>query len=431
MNPGMSSKILAIVLLATLPAAAAAAWQAVATEQGKRVEIDRESIAPGPGTALTARGRIVLDKPIVDPKTSASYRVIEIESRYDCAERTHATLKRIYYREDDSVLRQDEVRSPFEMPVRSGTPDDRLLREVCRPKGDAAATPSVAKTLDKVNELAADLRKTNETLVEQAVKKDAQRLARQSAGMLAGKSASAPAGRSVAHAAEARRAPPPNWAYEGAAGPERWSELGPDYAVCASGRRQSPIDLRDGFAVDLEPIQFVYRPVPFRVVDTGRHLQLAVYGGNLLLLGKNYRLTHVRFHNPAEFSVAGKAFDMEAQLVHRAEDGRLAIVSVLLEQGGENPVVQAALNNLPLEKGGETAPPGLAIDINRLLPAERGYFTFMGSLTTPPCSEDVLWMVLKQPQQVSAEQLAMFRRLYRPNARPVQPAFGRIIKESR
>ena len=93
----MPAKIFATVLLAALPAAVSAAWQAVATEQGKRVEIDRESIAPGPGAALTAKGRIVLDKPIVDPKTSASYRVIEIESRYDCAERTHATLRRIYW----------------------------------------------------------------------------------------------------------------------------------------------------------------------------------------------------------------------------------------------------------------------------------------------------------------------------------------------
>jgi carbonic anhydrase len=122
---------------------------------------------------------------------------------------------------------------------------------------------------------------------------------------------------------------------------------------------------------------------------------------------------------------------MEAQLVHRAEDGKQAIVSVLLEKGDENPVIQAALNNFPLEKGGETALPGQSVDLNFLLPIDRGYFIFMGSLTTPPCSEDVLWMVLKQPQQVSAEQLTMFRRLYRPNARPVQPVFGRIIKGSR
>lgn len=426
----MAAQRLAILLAAALPAAALAAWQTVAVEQGKRVEIDRESIVAGQGTVVTAKGRIVLDKPIVDPKTSAAYRTIEIESRYDCVERTHATLKRTYYKEDDSVLRQEEVRSPFEMPVRSGTPDDRLLREVCRPKGSGAGAQSVNQTLDKVNELAADLRKSNEALVEQAVQKDLQRLARQSSAAPAGKPA-APAHLRPGAERRPAPAPAPNWSYEGAGGPDYWARLNPDYAVCGSGRRQSPIDLRDGFAVDLEPIQFFYKPATFRVTDSGRHLQLAVYGGGIMLLGKNYQLTHVRLHNPSEYTVAGKTFDMEAQLIHRADDGKLAVVSVLLEKGGENPVIQAALNNLPLEKGGEVAPPGQAIDLNMLLPASRNYFTFMGSLTTPPCTEGVLWMVIKQPQQVSAEQLAILQRLYRPNARPVQPAFGRIVKESR
>ncbi|GHU21038.1 carbonic anhydrase [Betaproteobacteria bacterium] len=229
---------------------------------------------------------------------------------------------------------------------------------------------------------------------------------------------------------EARRLPS-QWAYEGVGGPELWSVLSPDYAVCANGRRQSPINLSEAFAVDLEPIQFDYESAPFRVVDAGRYLQLAVYGGGMRTLGKDYRLTYVRFHTPSEFTVAGRSFDMEAQFVHAAEDGKLAIVSILLEKGGENPVIQTALNNLPLEKGGEFTPSGLGLDLRHLLPSGQGYFTFMGSLTTPPCTEDVLWMVLKQAQQVSAEQLAMFQRLYPPNARPVQPAFDRIVKESR
>ena len=422
----MSAKFLAVLLAVALPAMAAAAWQNVTSEQGKRVEIDRESIVPGQNGETTAKGRIVLDKPIVDPKTSAAYRIIEIESRYNCTERTHTTLKRIYYKDEGELLRQDEARSPFEMPVRSGTPDDRLLREVCRPRGNAPATQSVNKTLDKVNDLAGDLRQANQALVEQAVKKDLQRLTRQSTSALSGKNA--PSGAPHARAAAA---PERSWSYEGNSGPEFWGRLRPEYAACASGRRQSPIDLRDGFAVDLEPIQFFYQPSAYRVIDGGRQLQMSIRGGGMMLLGKQYQLLHVQFHNPSEFAVDGKSFEMEAQLVHKSEEGKLAIVSVLLEKGTENPVVQAALNNLPLEKGGEVAPPGQSIDVNLLLPASKNYFTFMGSITTPPCTEDVLWLVIKQPQQISAEQLSIFQRLYRPNARPVQPAFGRIIKESR
>lgn len=429
----MSAKILAAFLAAALPAAASAAWQTVAVEQGKRVEIDRESIVAGPGTTLTARGRVVLDRPIVDPRTSTVYRIIEIESRYDCAERTHATLKRTYFKDEGDTLRQEEVSSPFEMPVRSGTPDDRLLREVCRPKGSAQSTQSVNETLDKVNELAGDLRKANEALVEQAVKKDLQRLTRQSASAQNGKAVS-PARKNNSARPAATPAEPASrtaWSYEGVGGPQLWGRLRPEYAACASGRRQSPIDLRDGFAVDLEPIQFFYKPAAYRVIDGVRQLQLAVYGGGLMVMGKQYRLMHIHFHNPSEITVSGKSFDMEAQLVHQADDGKTAIVSVLLEKGTENPVVQAALNNLPLESGGEVAPPGQTIDPSLLLPGSRNYFTFMGSLTQPPCTENVLWMVIKQPQQVSPEQLSILQRLYKPNARPVQPTFGRIIKESR
>lgn len=427
------AKILYALLAAAIPAAAPAAWQTVVVEQGKQVQIDPDSIVQGQGAAVTARGRIVLDKPITDPKTSAAYRIIEIESRYDCAGRTHATLKRIYYREEGEIVREEEVRTPFEMPVRTGSPDYRLFREACRPKGATPEAQAVNNTLDKINEVSGDLRKANEALVAQAVKEDLQRLTRQSSPASTGKAVSPVSkGRTASPVrAPVKPAPKAAWSYEGDGGPAHWGRLRPEYATCATGRRQSPIDLRDGIAVDLEPIQFFYQPSAYRVTNGMRQLQLAVYGGGLMVMGRQYRLVRIHFHHPSEFTVNGQSFDMEAQLLHQADDGSTAIVSVLLEQGTENSVIQAALNNLPLESGAEVAPPGQTIDTNLLLPASKNYFTFMGSLTQPPCTEDVLWMVLKQPQQVSSEQLSILHRLYRPNARPVQPAFGRIIKESR
>lgn len=431
----MPARIFAILLVAALPAAAASAWQTLSTEPGRRIEIDRESIHPGPDGTLLAKGRIVHDKALLDPKSATLYRVIEIESRYDCAERTYATLKRAYYQEDGSLLRQDETPHPIEMPVRSATPDDRLLREVCRPKSDAppvfpasSATPdSPPSPLGRIKELAADLRQSNEALIQQAVKKEESRRSGYSAKGLAEQLTAASTRPSAGKPRRASR----DWAYEGENGPAHWSELSPAYALCGKGRRQSPITLGEAFAVDLEAIQFLYEPAPFRVVDTGRHLQVTVYGGSIRILGKEYRLSHVRFHKPSEHIVSGRTFDMEAQLFHRAEDGQQAIVSVLLEKGNENAAIQTALNNLPLEKGGETAPPGQSIKLDLLLPANRGYYTFMGSLSTPPCTEDVLWMVIKRPQQISTGQLTIFQRLYTPNARPTQAVSERIIKESR
>jgi carbonic anhydrase len=421
MRLGLSARILTVVSLVALPAAAPAAWQTIAVEQGRRIEIDRESIIPAMNGTLDAKGRIVLARPIIDPKTSMPYNVIELESRYDCAKRARTTLKRSYYREDGNLLREDDVAEAFELPIRGGTPDDLLLREACRPN-ETSAKPSENRGMARTNGATADLRKANEALIREATKKN-RRNASPSV-----RPASRPAAQT---SAETRRGPTRAWTYEGTAGPEHWGKLHPDYTRCTSGRRQSPIDLRDTFAVDLEPIQFLYKASPFRVVDTAYHLQLTVYGGGIQAFGKNYRLSEIRFHNPSEFSIAGRFFDMEAQLIHRADDGRLAIVSVLLGKGDENPVIQVALNNMPLERGKEFAPSGRDIDVGQLLPTDRRYFTFMGSLTVPPCTEDVLWIVIKQQQRVSAEQLAMFRRLYPPNARPVQPPFGRIVKESR
>ena len=417
-----------VLVAAVLPALSSAAWQVVATEQGKRVEIDRDSIVTSPNGEGTAKGRIVLDKPIVDPRTSVSYQIIEVTNRFDCEDRTHATLKRSYYKENGELLRQEEVTSPFNMPVRSGSLDDKVLREVCRPKTGGSGGTKARQTVEKVGEAAAGLRQLNEALIEIEVKKEAQRLSARARGSLSGRRGTSPIEPKMAAAQQEQNMA---WSYEGNGGPDNWGKLKPVYATCVSGRRQSPIDIREGIAVDLEPVQFAYRPSSFRVVDSGKNLLLLTYGGSLSLLGKSYVLTQLQFHRPSEMTIAGKAFDMDAQLIHRSEDGRLVVVTVLLEKGTENPVIQMALNNLPLEKGGDVAPPALNIDVERLLPQNRRYFTFMGSMTTPPCSEDVLWIVLKQPQQISPEQLAIFERLYKPNARPVQPGWGRIIKESR
>ena len=436
----------AAVLSALLPIAVSAAWQVVLSEPGKQVEIDRETIVVDAAGGVTAIGRVVLDRPIVDPKTSASYRIIEVQNYFDCTGRTLATQKRTYYKEEGETLRQEEVKSPFAMPVRSGTPDEKLFREACRPKGANGASASATKTVEKVNEMTAEVRRANEELVAKSVEQDLKKMM---AASTAKKAPTSPVAETLkpskpaVHRATPRPAARPSsaraaaahaaihWGYEGAGAPENWGRLSPEYTLCGTGQRQSPIDIRDGIRVDLEPIQFDYRPSRFRVVDNGHTVQVSLAGGSLSLLGKSYQLIQFHFHRPSEEMVDGKAFDMVAHLVHRSDDGKLAVLAVLLERGDENPFIQTVWNNLPLEKNMEVAPPSLTLDPLQLLPENRNYYTYMGSLTTPPCSEDVLWLVLKQPQSISAEQLAIFARLYKNNARPVQPGSGRLIKESR
>lgn len=222
----------------------------------------------------------------------------------------------------------------------------------------------------------------------------------------------------------------PRWAYEGAHGPGEWARLAPENATCASGQRQSPIDITDGIKVDLDAVQFDYKPSGFRVVDNGHTVQVNVAPGNTIeVLGRHYELVQFHFHRPSEERIDGKPFDMVVHLLHKSADGKLAMIAVLLERGSAQPVVQAVWNNLPLEKGDEVAAKA-PIDVSALLPTDRRYYTYMGSLTTPPCSEGVLWMVMKAPVQISPEQLAIFARLYPMNARPIQAPHGRLIKES-
>jgi len=223
---------------------------------------------------------------------------------------------------------------------------------------------------------------------------------------------------------------PTHWDYEGAGGPDAWGKLKPDYAQCASGTRQSPIDIRGGIAVDLEPIQFDYRPSAFSVVDNGHTVQVNVAPGNFITItGRRYELQQFHFHRPSEERINGRQFDMVAHLVHKDAQGRLAVVAVLLDRGSAQAIVQTVWNNLPLEKGDEVKA-ATPLDLAQLLPQDKRYYTYMGSLTTPPCSEGVLWMVMKQPVPISPEQVAIFSHLYPMNARPIQQADGRLIKES-
>jgi carbonic anhydrase len=240
--------------------------------------------------------------------------------------------------------------------------------------------------------------------------------------------------KSDAHAAATPNAPAPghslHWSYEGATGPQAWAKLSPEYAKCGSGERQSPIDIRDGMKLDLDPIVFEYRPSSYKVVDNGHTIQANVGGWNSMrVMGRRFKLVQFHFHSPSEEAIDGKQFEMVVHLVHKDSEGRLAVVAVLVDKGARQPAIQAVLNNIPLEQGEEVAA-ATNLDLNQMLPDGRRYYTYMGSLTTPPCTEDVLWVVMKQPVYASAEQLNLFTRMYPMNARPIQASSGRMIKES-
>ena len=247
---------------------------------------------------------------------------------------------------------------------------------------------------------------------------------------VAGAAAKRPVGRSSG-SQKARRSKPPaaalaegEWAYEGERGPASWGGL------CATGKRQSPIDIREGLPVALEPIGFHYQSGSFSVLDTGHTVQVNVAPGNFAQLGeRRFELKQFHFHRPSEETLDGRRFDLSVHLVHRDDQGRRLIVAVLVQRGSAQPVLRSVFGNLPLEKRQENQA-RISLNPADLLPSEQAYYTYMGSLTTPPCSEDVQWVVLRHPVAASPEQIELFGRLYTDNIRPLQQADGRRILQT-
>jgi carbonic anhydrase len=221
-----------------------------------------------------------------------------------------------------------------------------------------------------------------------------------------------------------------HWSYNGEAGPQAWGGLKPEFGLCATGQRQSPIDIREGISVDLEPVQFNYQPTGFSVVDNGHTVQVNLQPGNSIEVGgRRFDLLQFHFHRPSEERIDGRQFDLSVHLVHKDPEGRLAVVGVVVGRGSVQPILQQVWNNLPLEKNQDVRARGM-LDPTQMLPADRRYYTYMGSLTTPPCSEGVQWVVMRQPVAATPEQIELFARLYPLNARPIQSASGRRILQS-
>ena len=319
--------------------------------------------------------------------------------------------------------------SPLAKPL--AKPDMKALAAAADAATAAAKAGAVSATAPAVNEDQAEV-DLSVRIAERLAELRVQQQARAAKAALARRALDAKR-RKEAEAAIAVASKPKNgthWSYEGEFGPANWSNINASWAKCGSGNRQSPIDLRDGMKVDLEQIGFDYHPSSFSEVDNGHTIQVTVGGGNFLTVGnQTYELQQFHFHRPSEERINGKGTEMVIHLVHRSFEGKLLVLAVLLERGKANALIQTVWNHLPLEKK-QSVSPSILLDVNEALPEKREYFTYMGSLTEPPCTEDVLWIVMKQPMQASPAQMALFSRLYPLNARPVQQSNGRMVKES-
>ena len=197
-----------------------------------------------------------------------------------------------------------------------------------------------------------------------------------------------------------------DWSYEGDTSPAHWGEINKAYKLCQTGMSQSP--------VDNHTLQATMNPYSsaFAQIDD-----------------QPYALAEFHFHAPSENTINGKHYAMELHLTHKNQEGEIAVVAVMFDIGEPNEAIERLWQSIPATPG-DSIPLLSPVDINLLLPEDRTYWRFSGSLTTPPCSEGVTWIVLKQPMTLSAGQLEKFRHTIHPaNNRPVQPLNGRVINE--
>jgi carbonic anhydrase len=232
---------------------------------------------------------------------------------------------------------------------------------------------------------------------------------------------------------QAHHPTPGHWSYEGETGPQAWGSLKKEFTVCAIGKRQSPINIEETATLQgpAEPLQFKYQASSGTVVNNGHTIQVDLTGDNAVTVrGSSYKLLQFHFHTPSEERVNGQGFAMVAHLVHKNAENQLAVVAVLLEPGVANSLIHQVWTYMPLDSGDRVSMPTGLIDMNALLPKDPRYYQFMGSLTTPPCTEGVLWMVMKQATTMSKEQIKLFTQIFPHNARPVQALNGRSVRDA-
>ncbi len=225
-----------------------------------------------------------------------------------------------------------------------------------------------------------------------------------------------------------RRAP--SWKYQGKKGPEFWGELSEDYATCKTGRNQSPINIEKTIATTPKKLKTFQRFPVTTILNNGHSVQANFKPGNIMVVdGVMYQMKQVHFHAPSENQIMGESYPLEAHFVHADPSGNLAVLAVMFEEGHENKALAKLWRQMPKRKG---KPKKLTSKVlaGELIPRKKFYYRFSGSLTTPPCSEGVVWVVMKKTMTASSQQISAFKKIMKhDNNRPIQPLNGRMVIE--
>lgn len=219
-----------------------------------------------------------------------------------------------------------------------------------------------------------------------------------------------------------------HWGYIGGEAAHRWGDLAAEFETCKQGVEQSPVNINEILQEALPALNTNFAETPLEVVNNGHTVQVNYApGSGFKADGKDFGLVQFDFHTPSEHYIDGAPYPMEAQFVHKAGDGSVGIISVMMKVGKHNPVIEGVWQNVPVA-GKTKAVAGVQLNAGALMPANKDYYQYDGSLTTPPCSEGVKWYVMKDPIEISADQLKAFQSVFPVNARPIQALGARVVK---
>lgn len=219
----------------------------------------------------------------------------------------------------------------------------------------------------------------------------------------------------------------PQWGYVGEGATAHWAELDPAYRLCKDGLAQSPVNIARFLQEEGLPLSAEYSPVPLSILNDGRTIKVNFEaGGAFGFGGEHYNAMWADFHTPSEHYFDGAPYPMEAHVFHKGDDGRIVALAVMMKIGRENEAIEKIWSNVAAS-GAVQKVDGVQVSVSDLLPAELDYYSYKGSLTTPPCHEGLQWFVLKKPIEISERQLRAFQSVFPVNARPVQPLNTRVI----
>lgn len=344
---------------------------------------------------------------------------------FDCATQKSATSQVFQYLGNELVYSAgvDPKNAEFIEPVPESDVDI-AMRYVCRANKPAAVSVESKSVVEKTNTSSAKPEKSEnekaETKAETVTEKP--------------EPTAKPVAASVAQpdkqGAAKAQAHKTHWTYEGKQGPDNWAKLSPEFATCETGRNQSPINIENTMRASLKPLKGLQKFPAKDIVNNGHTVQVNFKQGNMLVLDSApYQMKQVHFHAPSENTINGKSFPLEAHFVHADAKGNLTVIGVMFKEGEANPGLEKLWAQLPDKEGAPVSLKSRVIP-SELIPENRAYYRFSGSLTTPPCSEGVRWLLMKTPMTASKSQIEAFERAVKHhNNRPVQALNGRVIVE--